>query len=84
MFSIKYSKQSRKFLRKASKILAKRLIQKVEILGKKPVIHDSKPIEGSSNLFRVRVGDYRILYEVDYKSNTLGIIRIDKRTRVYQ
>ncbi|MCD6455879.1 MAG: type II toxin-antitoxin system RelE/ParE family toxin [Methanophagales archaeon] len=48
-----------------------------------PVIHDTKTVEGSKGLFRVRVGDYRILYEVDYKNNLLGIIKIDKKPRVY-
>ncbi len=41
-------------------------------------------LEGyKEKLFRVRVGDYRILYEVDYKSNIIGVVLIDKRSRVY-
>jgi mRNA-degrading endonuclease RelE of RelBE toxin-antitoxin system len=32
-------------------------------------------IEGySEKLFRVRVGDYRILYEVEYRGNLIGIV----------
>ena len=43
----------------------------------------SKTVEGSKSLFRIRVGDYRILYEVDYRNNLIGIVKIDKRPRVY-
>ena len=43
----------------------------------------SKTVEGSKSLFRIRVGDYRILYEVDYSNNLIGIVKIDKRLRVY-
>ncbi len=37
----------------------------------------------NEKLFRVRVGDYRILYEVDYKNDQLGIVKLDKRSKVY-
>ncbi len=41
-------------------------------------------VEGyKEKIFRVRVGDYRILYEVDYSKNFIGIVRIDHRGRVY-
>lgn len=83
MFDVKYSNQSEKFLKKSDKILAKRLLEKIEKLRETPIIHDTKSIEGSAGLFRVRVGDYRILYEVDHKDNLLGIVKIDKRERVY-
>jgi len=33
----------------------------------------SKTVEESKSLFRIRVGDYMILYEVDYRNNLRGI-----------
>ena len=84
MFEVEYSNQARKFLKKSDKILSTRLINKIEELKIKPIIHDTKSIEGyEEKLFRVRVGDYRILYEVDYENNRIGIVRIDKRSKVY-
>jgi len=82
-FDVSYSNRSKKFLRKADKVIVKRVIEKIEKLRKAPIIHDTKTVEGSKGLFRVRVGDYRILYEVDYRNNLLGIIKIDKKPRVY-
>ena len=82
-FDVSYSNRSKKFLRKADKVIVKRVIEKIEKLRENPVIHDTKTVEGSKGLFRVRVGDYRILYEVDYRNNLLGIIKIDKKPRVY-
>lgn len=84
MLDIEYSSQAQKFLRKADKILIKRIFEKTEILQQNPIIHDTKVVEGfREKLFRVRVGDYRILYEIDYKNSKLGIVKIDKRERVY-
>ena len=82
-FDVSYSNRAKKILRKADKVIVKRVIEKIEKLRENPVIHDTKTVEGSKGLFRVRVGDYRILYEVDYKNNLLGIIKIDKKPRVY-
>ena len=83
MFDVRYSSRSRKFLKKADKILARRLVEKIEKLREYPIIHDTKRIEGSKGLFRIRVGDWRILYEVDYRNNLIGVVKIDKRRTVY-
>ena len=84
MFDANYSNQAKKFLKKVDKILAKRLIEKIDELRNTPIIHDTKTIQGyEEKLFRVRVGDYRILYEVDYQNNKIGIVKIDKRSKVY-
>ncbi|MCD4843097.1 MAG: type II toxin-antitoxin system RelE/ParE family toxin [Methanosarcinales archaeon] len=54
------------------------------LLKNEPIQHDSKRVERySEKLFRVRVGKYRILYEVDFKDNLIGIVKIDRRARVY-
>jgi len=82
-FDVSYSNRSKKFLRKADKVIVKRVIEKIEKLRKAPIIHDTKTVEGSKGLFRIRVGDYRILYEVDYRNNLIGIVKIDKKPRVY-
>ena len=44
MFDVGYSNQAEKFLKKADKILAKRLINKVDELKNTPIIHDTKII----------------------------------------
>ena len=85
MFSIKYSNQAAKFIKKSEKETSQRIIKKLEELKKNPFPHDMKSIKGSDEKFyRVRVGDFRILYEVDKKNNLIGIIKIDKRSKVYK
>ena len=84
MFNVEYSNQSKKFLKKANKILVKRLINKIERIREIPISHDTKTVEASKCIYRVRVGDYRILYEIDYKTNLIGIVKIEKRPRVYK
>ncbi len=82
MLKVEYSKQSCKFLKQVDRNNAKRILTKINRLRINPIIHDSKRIE-NSNLFRVRVGKYRILYEVDFKNEIIGIVKIDKRSKIY-
>ncbi len=85
MFDIKYSRQAVKFLKSLDKKFVLRILSKIEKLKDEPVGHDSKTVEGyREKLFRVRVGDYRILYEVDYKNDLIGIVKIEKRARAYR
>ena len=83
MFDVGYSSRSKRFLKKADKALSRRLIEKIDKLRKDPIIHDTKRVEGAASLFRIRVGDCRILYEVDYQNNLIGIVKIDKRSKIY-
>ncbi|MBN1502904.1 type II toxin-antitoxin system RelE/ParE family toxin [Candidatus Woesearchaeota archaeon] len=85
MFDVEYSKKALKFLKSCDKTLADRIIDKVKSLKKEPIGHDSKSVEGYKiKLYRIRAGDYRILYEVDYSQNVVGIVKIDKRSKAYE
>ncbi|MBI3035336.1 type II toxin-antitoxin system RelE/ParE family toxin [Candidatus Woesearchaeota archaeon] len=83
MFNIEFSNQSKKFLKKSDKQLAMRIIESIEVLGNDPVPHDSKRVVGEDRTFRIRIGDYRVLYEVDWNKNLILIDKIDKRSKAY-
>jgi len=56
----------------------------METLKENPLPHGSIRIKGTKeDIFRIRVGDYRILYEVDHGVEIIGIIKIGKRSNVY-
>ncbi len=83
MYSASLSKQTEKFIKNAEKELATRLITKIEKLEAEPVPTDAKVIEGSNKMFRVRVGKYRILYQIFSATKEILIVRIDHREKVY-
>ena len=84
MLEIKHSRISKKFLKRCDKIIAKRIMDKIESLAENPFPQDCKRIQGKNEkIFRARIGDYRILYLVYKERNFLFISDIDKRPRVY-
>ena len=83
MFSLIFSNQAEIFLKKCEKELAFRMLAKIRLLQSVPVPHNSVKVQGEERTFRIRVGDYRVLYEIYWQNNTILIVKIDKRSRVY-
>jgi mRNA-degrading endonuclease RelE of RelBE toxin-antitoxin system len=84
-FYIYYDKQPLKFLKNQEKHIAKRIIDKIdEVLAINPVSHNAMSIAGEQGIFRMRTGDYRALYRIDYQHKKVVIIKLDKRERVYR
>ncbi|GHU14172.1 hypothetical protein FACS189449_10490 [Alphaproteobacteria bacterium] len=48
--------------------------------------YDFKPLSGKmyQGLFRLRVGDYRIVYEIEEKLKTVKVLAIGTRGKIYQ
>mgnify|MGYP001162653573 CR=1 FL=1 len=85
MLEVKFSKISEKFLKKCDDEIYERIIKKIKKLSEKPFPSDCKKIsDKEGKLFRIRVGDYRLIYEVFYNKNALIISKINKRSKIYK
>ena len=84
-FSIYLSTSSQKFLKKLDEINYERIIKRLEGLYKDPFPPDAKRIIGrKEKVFRIRVGDFRILYVVYLEKQAILVVNIDKRSRIYK
>jgi mRNA-degrading endonuclease RelE of RelBE toxin-antitoxin system len=43
-----------------------------------------RKLTGSKNDWRIRIGDYRVLYEIDEKAKAVRIMRVRHRREVYR
>jgi len=70
-------------LQSADRKLCGRIIKKLEFLAGAP--HAGKPLVGNhAGEFSLRVGDYRVVYEIDSASHIVYILTIKHRRHVYQ
>ena len=87
MLDLTFSRHASRFLEKTERITAKRIIDAAKALPMDPFPRDVKRVENqwfeNEKVFRIRVGDYRVLYTVNYTKNRILIFSIDKRSRVY-
>ena len=83
MFSLGFSNQSEKFLKRCDRELRERILEKIKKLKTEPVPHNAVSVVGEERTFRIRIGDYRVLYEIKWNNQEILIAIIDKRSKVY-
>ncbi len=70
------------------KALPKNVLQRVDrrilSLADNPRPRGSEKLKGEENLYRVRVGEYRIIYRVEEEGPLIRVIRIRHRGDVYR
>jgi mRNA interferase RelE/StbE len=59
-------------------------MQKIRDLAQTPRPAGSKKLQGSTRLWRLRVGDYRVIYEISDDTGTLEIGYVRHRRDVYR
>ena len=81
MFNIEWKENAIKELAKLEKNVSTRIYKKVNSLKENFNSTDIKRMQ-NSDLFRLRLGDYRILFEI--KANTITILKIGNRKNIYK
>ncbi len=61
-----------------------RVETKVQALATTPRPNGVTKLKGSRNEYRIRVGDYRIRYEIDDSQTTIKVVRCLHRKDVYR
>jgi len=83
MYEIIFSRHAVKFISALPQNYKNKFKEILEILKENPYAYPYKKIRGETNLYRIRIGKYRIMYEINKKQNQIIILKVDKRERVY-
>ncbi len=80
MFEIFLSRQTRKFLDSLDKTNIERITEKLRALKENPFSVPYKKVKGRDNTYRIRVGEFRVIYSA--RGNE---IRVSKnREKIYE
>ncbi len=83
-FNLEWRKSTRKDLRQIPRQAVSRIIAEVEKLAEEPLPHGSEKLTGSERTYRIRIGDYRVVYEVLRDTRIVEIQRVRHRKDVYR
>jgi mRNA interferase RelE/StbE len=61
-----------------------RILEKILSLAEEPRSSGVKKLQGFDNEYRIRVGNYRIRYEVDDKTSTVVVLHCKHRKDAYK
>jgi len=82
MYEIVFSRKASRFVKTLHKSYKEKIKDILENLKEDPFSYPYKKIKGKTNMYRIRVGKYRVLYKVDEKKR-ITVLKIDKRSRVH-
>jgi mRNA interferase RelE/StbE len=64
--------------------MVERVVEAVENLAENPFPHGMEKLSGSQHAHRIRLGDYRVVYEVIIDLKLIDIQRVRHRKDVYK
>ena len=83
-YQIKIRTKARKALARLPREAQERIAATIEGLAKDPFSRETDKLRGSGSARKVRVGDYRIVYDVIADQLLVHVIRIGHRKEVYK
>ena len=85
IFRVEVSKRVEKFLLNLRDVaLKRRLVSSMRTLADDPRPPGCIKLSGSKDIYRVRVGDYRILYQVRNSEILVVVLEIGNRREIYR
>ncbi len=84
MYKLYLERAAERDLKRLSTENFHRLITEIKMLAKEPRPPGARKIIGSKDDWRIRVGDWRVVYEIDNKQKVVRIMRVRLRREVYR
>ena len=84
MYTIEIAPAAERALKKLAADIQKRIIKVLLKLEADPRPSGVKKLSGEDNLYRARVGDYRIVYQIRDNELVVLVVRVAHRREVYR
>ncbi len=83
-YAVEIKPSARKELEALPDHVLSRVVRKIQYLGDNPRPAGCKKLKGYKDLWRIRVGDWRVVYIIDDAVRIVSITRIAHRREVYE
>lgn len=83
-FRVEFTSAAARQVKKLPKPARDRVLDAIEDLADDPRPHGAKKLVGEQTAWRIRVGDYRVIYDVLDAALTVTVVRAGHRRNVYE
>jgi len=83
-YRIEWKRSALKELRRLPNELIRRVVNSVEDLSTNPFPHGFRKLYGGRSSYRIRLGDYRVIYSVWESLLLIEIVKVGHRKDVYK
>ena len=84
MYEVYLGRAAERDLRQLSAENFHRVIPQIKALAENPRPSGCHKITGSKSDWRIRVGEYRVIYEIDEKTRAVRVMRVRHRREAYR
>jgi len=84
MYKVIIKKSAIKELENITKTYRLKIIQKIDDLASDPRPQGVRKLENSTNNYRIRVGNYRIIYSIEDQNLLVEVIKVADRKEAYR
>jgi mRNA interferase RelE/StbE len=83
-YAVTFARSARKELANLPIDTGRRVLERVRALIDEPRPTGCRKIRGTEGAWRLRVGDYRVIYRVDDAARTVDVVAVRHRRDVYR
>lgn len=83
-YSVVWKNSAVRELRSIHKQYIQKIVQAVETLAVDPLPHTSRKLHGVESSYRLRIADYRVIYQVDAAEKSVTVFHVKHRKDVYR
>ena len=83
-YRVVFSRKAKRQFLDLPAIVKKRLAPRIDSLARNPRPRGAKRLSGTENFYRIRVGDYRILYAIEYHELVVLVVKLGHRKDMYR
>ena len=83
-YRVELSTAASRQVRKLPRPVRDRVLDGLEALSEDPRPHGSKKLAGEQTAWRIRIGDYRVIYDVFDDELVVSVVRAAHRREVYR
>jgi mRNA interferase RelE/StbE len=83
-YTIKFARSAGKELEMLDAVVISRILPRREALAEEPRPRGCRKLHGEGNLWRIRIGDYRVLYVVYDKERIVDFVTVRPCSKAYE
>ncbi len=84
MYKVSIKNSALKEIQQIPKTFRIKIIETIDSLSANPRPNGVKKLENYTNSYRVRVGQYRIVYEIEDRQLLVEVVKVGNRKEVYR
>jgi mRNA interferase RelE/StbE len=83
-FTVVFARSARKELQSLDPPVASRILKRIEALVSSPRPAGARKLEGATDLWRIRIGEWRVVYRIVDRQRLVDIVAVRHRREAYR